>query len=81
MGIELLSALQHLYPARFTLAKAETLVASVNTMRALANGDDPRTIAAAWAGDLNDFKKRRRQYLLYPDADATKDVPTSQPIR
>ncbi len=78
MGIELLSALQHLYPTRFNLAKAETLVASVNTMLALENGDDPRKIAAGWAAELNDFKRRRQQYLLYPDAGTSKDVPISQ---
>jgi uncharacterized protein YbbC (DUF1343 family) len=80
MGIELLSALAHLYPGRFNLAKAATLVANVNTMRSLANGDDPRTIAAGWSAELNDFKRRRNAYLLYP-AVATKDVPISQPSR
>ena len=79
MGIELLSALAHLYPGRFNLAKAATLVANVNTMRSLANGDDPRTIAAGWSAELNDFKRRREAYLLYPSA--TKDVPISQPSR
>ncbi len=66
LGIEILSALHHLYPTRFNLARAATLVASINTMQSLTNNEDPRTIAAAWQADLNDFKKRRQPYLLYP---------------
>ncbi len=66
LGIEILSALHHLYPTRFNLARAATLVASVNTMQSLTNNEDPRTIATAWATELNDFKKRRTPYLLYP---------------
>jgi SSS family transporter len=66
LGIEILSALHHLYPTRFNLARAATLVASVNTMQSLANDEDPRKIAAAWTTELNDFKKRRQPYLLYP---------------
>ncbi|MCU1324081.1 MAG: sodium solute transporter superfamily [Acidobacteriaceae bacterium] len=65
-GIEILSALHHLYPARFNLARASTLVASVNVMQSLNNNEDPRKIAAAWTTELNDFKKRRQPYLLYP---------------
>jgi SSS family transporter len=66
LGIEILSALHHLYPTRFNLARAATLVASVNTMLSLSNDEDPRKIAATWTAELNDFKKRRQPYLLYP---------------
>ena len=66
LGIEILSALHHLYPTQFNLARAAALVASINTMQSLTNNEDPRTIAAAWTTDLNDFKKRRQPYLLYP---------------
>ena len=41
LGIELLSALHHLYP-EFQLAKAAHLVANVDTMRAL---DNEKTLA------------------------------------
>ena len=66
LGIEILSALHHLYPTRFNLARAATLIASVNTMQALSNNEDPHKIAAEWTTELNDFKKRRQPYLLYP---------------
>jgi uncharacterized protein YbbC (DUF1343 family)/CubicO group peptidase (beta-lactamase class C family) len=66
LGIEILSALHHLYPAQFKLDKAAPLVANAETMAALARGDDPRAIAASWAPALAEFKARRAKYLLYP---------------
>jgi uncharacterized protein YbbC (DUF1343 family) len=65
MGIEILSALHHLYPAQFKLEKAAALVANAETMAAIARGDDPRAIAAGWEKDLDEFKARREKYLLY----------------
>jgi uncharacterized protein YbbC (DUF1343 family) len=53
LGIEILSALSHLYPTQFKLDKAAPLV-------------DPRLIAAAWAAALEQFKQQRTKYLLYP---------------
>ncbi len=64
LGIELLSALHHLYPD-FALSKAAYLVTNVDTMRALTNGDDPRKIADTWKADLAAFRQRREPYLLY----------------
>ena len=66
LGIEILSALHHLYPTQFKLDKAANLVANTETMAALARGDDPRAIAASWAPTLTEFKARRAKYLLYP---------------
>jgi SSS family transporter len=64
-GIEIISALHQLYP-QFELAKGMQIIANVDTMQALRNKDDPRTIAAAWAADLTRFQHRRQPYLLYP---------------
>ncbi|WP_434557159.1 sodium/solute symporter [Tunturibacter empetritectus] len=64
MGIELLSALHHLYP-EFQLAKAAYLVTNVDTMQSLTNLDDPRKIAAGWARELAAFERQRENYLLY----------------
>jgi SSS family transporter len=66
LGIEILSALHHLYPTQFKLDRAAPLVANTGTMAALARGDDPRTIAAGWAQGLADFEARREKYLIYP---------------
>jgi uncharacterized protein YbbC (DUF1343 family) len=65
LGIEVLSALHHLYPSQFKLDKAAPLVANSETMAALARDDDPRTIATGWTSALVDFKARREQYLIY----------------
>ncbi|WP_317891015.1 sodium:solute symporter family transporter [Edaphobacter bradus] len=65
LGIELLTALNRLYPAQFNLSKAERLLVSVNTMLALENKEDPRKIAASWSAELDAFKQRREPYLLY----------------
>jgi uncharacterized protein YbbC (DUF1343 family) len=65
LGIEILSALHHLYPTQFKLDKAAALVANTETMAALARGDDPHAIAASWAPALAEFKARREKYLLY----------------
>ena len=66
LGIEILSALHHLYPTQFRLDKAAGLVANAETMAALQRGEDPRDIAAGWATALAEFKQRRAKYLLYP---------------
>jgi uncharacterized protein YbbC (DUF1343 family) len=64
LGIELISALHHLY-SDFAMAKAERLIANVDTMRALENQEDPRKIAEGWKTDLGAFELRRQGYLLY----------------
>ncbi len=64
LGIELIGALHHLYPD-FAMAKAERLIASVDTMRALENREDPRKIAEGWKTELAAFEQRRQGYLLY----------------
>jgi SSS family transporter len=64
LGIELISALHHLYPD-FAMAKAERLIANVDTMRALENQEDPRKIAEGWKAELAAFEQRRQGYLLY----------------
>jgi uncharacterized protein YbbC (DUF1343 family) len=64
LGIELISALHHFYP-QFALAKAERIIANVDTLQSLTNNEDPRKIAADWAADLAIFQHQRQPYLLY----------------
>ena len=66
MGIEILTALHHLYPQQFALAKAARLVTNAETIAALDRGDDPQHIVAAWKPRLDAFRARRALYLLYP---------------
>jgi uncharacterized protein YbbC (DUF1343 family)/CubicO group peptidase (beta-lactamase class C family) len=66
LGIELISALRHLYPAQFDFEKTATLIANSATMDALRRGDDPRAIAASWQPALDDFRRRAAAIYLYP---------------
>jgi uncharacterized protein YbbC (DUF1343 family)/CubicO group peptidase (beta-lactamase class C family) len=66
LGVEIISALHHLYPAQFKLESIRGQMANATTMDALGRGDDPRTIAAGWAAGIAEFRGRRERYLLYP---------------
>ena len=65
LGVEIITALHHLYPAQFKMENIRGQIANAATMAALERGDDPRAIAAAWAAPLADFRARRQKYLLY----------------
>ena len=64
LGIELISALHHLYPT-FNLAKTKTLIANAATSAALEFNTDPHAIAATWQPSLTAFTQRREKALLY----------------
>ncbi|QMV17984.1 sodium/solute symporter [Granulicella sp. 5B5] len=65
LGIEILSALHHLYPTQFHLDRAMPLVASKATMDALEHNEDPRSIAASWQPALDAFRHAAQPFLLY----------------
>jgi SSS family transporter len=65
LGIEILSALHHLYPTEFNLPRAMTLVCNQSTMDAITRGGDPRSIAATWTAPLNAFRAATAPFLLY----------------
>jgi uncharacterized protein YbbC (DUF1343 family)/CubicO group peptidase (beta-lactamase class C family) len=65
LGIEILCALQRLYPGRFEIDQALGMVGSRAVLQAIKEGLDPGTIAASWQPQLDEFRKRRESYLLY----------------
>jgi uncharacterized protein YbbC (DUF1343 family) len=65
LGIEILSALHHLYPTQFNLPRAMPLVCNQSTMDAITRGDDPRDIAATWQPALASFRAATAPFLLY----------------
>lgn len=65
LGIEILCALQRLYPGRFEIDKALGLVGSRAVLQAIKDAQDPEAIAASWQPPLDEFLKRREPYLLY----------------
>jgi SSS family transporter len=65
LGIELISALHHLYPDKFLLEKTAPLIVNAATLEALRRGDDPRAIAHAWQPALHAFQQRALPYRIY----------------
>jgi uncharacterized protein YbbC (DUF1343 family) len=67
VGIELAAAFLHLYPKQFEVLRMRALLANDREVARLQKGDDPKRIVAGWQRPLNEFRKRRRPYLLYPE--------------
>lgn len=65
MGIELAAALRKLYPDNWKIERMLGLLANREVYDAVANGDDPRTIAQNWQDDLQKFRELRAKYLIY----------------
>ncbi|TFG42652.1 MAG: DUF1343 domain-containing protein, partial [Syntrophobacterales bacterium] len=67
LGVEILSALYRLYPNDFQIDKALSLIGSRAVLQAIKEGQDPRSVAAAWQPPLDQFRRLRAAYLLYTD--------------
>jgi len=66
MGVELLAALWHLFPKNFKLDGTLRLVGSHAVLESLRKGESPARIWYDWQEGLENFKKVREKYLLYP---------------
>ncbi|MBI3877279.1 MAG: DUF1343 domain-containing protein [Verrucomicrobia bacterium] len=64
-GLTLALTLQRLYPNDFALEKMDTLLRDRATLDAIKAGKSLAEIKAAWADDLEDFKRRREAFLIY----------------
>ena len=65
MGVELLAALQELYPEQFELDRTLRLVGSDAVIEGVKEGRDPRLLQIEWQEELDRFRKLREPYLLY----------------
>lgn len=65
LGIELLSALNTLYPEQFDLTKTLGMIGSRSVLDALQRHVAPEIIAAQWLPDIEQFKSMREKYLIY----------------
>lgn len=65
LGVEVASALQHLFPGDFKPDLALRLIGSAQVLNAVKSGEDPRAIALEWQTELHPFLVMRRKYLLY----------------
>ncbi len=65
LGIEVLSALQHLYPGKINLATSLKLIGSQDTIQKIERGDDPKDILKSEQPGRDSFLTIRERYLLY----------------
>jgi len=65
LGLEIAAALEELYPGKINLEKCAALIGSHEVIRALRDGTDPETIEDQLRAPLDEFKVRRKPYLLY----------------
>jgi uncharacterized protein YbbC (DUF1343 family) len=65
VGIALALTLQRLYPNDFALEKVQHLLQHELTINAIKTGKPLAEIKKLWAGDLDEFKKRREKFLIY----------------
>lgn len=65
LGIELASALHHLYPHKFALDRALPMIGSRRVLDEIAADEDPRAIVSGYREQLRNFRILRAQFLLY----------------
>ncbi|MGH9404298.1 MAG: exo-beta-N-acetylmuramidase NamZ domain-containing protein [Terriglobia bacterium] len=65
LGIEVASALVHLFPQNFQLDPSVKLIGSSAVLNAIKSGQDPRAIELHWESQFDPFLEIRRKYLLY----------------
>ncbi len=64
-GIEIAVALRKLFPAGWQAERYNRLLVNAEIFESVKRGDEPETIEKAWQNNLDDFKRRRAQFLLY----------------
>jgi len=64
-GIEIAVALRKLYPTNWKTDNYNRLLANAEIFEKVKLGDAPEEIEKAWQKDLENFKSRRAQFLLY----------------
>lgn len=67
MGLEIAAALTKFYPDHFSLDKMIELVGNADTIAKLKSGEAPTRIVWDWQTSLDDFRKTRAKYLIYPE--------------
>lgn len=65
LGIEIVSALRHLFPRDFKIDGTRALIGSQEVLTAIKAGEDPRAVALLWKEPLARFLGMRDKYLLY----------------
>jgi len=66
LGIEVAVALRDLYPTDWQRANLIFLLANRDTFERLERGETADAIARSWEKGLEEFRRRRARFLLYP---------------
>jgi uncharacterized protein YbbC (DUF1343 family) len=67
LGIELTSSLHRLYGNEFQLDRTRGMIGARWVFEAIKDSIDARTIAQLWQASLEEFRRARAAYLLYPN--------------
>jgi uncharacterized protein YbbC (DUF1343 family) len=65
LGLEIATVLHKLYAEKFQLNKIDLLLANRIVLEGLQAGRDPQRMEEEWQQQLEDFKTKRKPYLLY----------------
>jgi uncharacterized protein YbbC (DUF1343 family) len=65
LGLEIIFAVQELYPGKIDIDVNRRLIGSKSVIAALKAGADPASIERSYAGALQQFMQTREKYLLY----------------
>jgi len=65
LGLTIALAVQRLYPKDYALPKLNTLLQHPATVEVVRAGKPLAEIKQAWAGELEEFRKRRKAFLIY----------------
>lgn len=65
VAIEIASMLYKLYPTQYHIDKIEALLVNQKTLEAIKNHEDPQSIADGWREGIDQYKQRRKAYLIY----------------
>jgi len=65
LGLEVAAILHRLYPAEYRLDKEENLLGSETALIQVLAGEDPADVVKTWQTDEAQWRRQRRQYLLY----------------
>jgi uncharacterized protein YbbC (DUF1343 family) len=66
VGLQIAITLQRLYPKEFALDKVQTLLQQKAVIEGIRAGKTVPELKAAWTEKLEEFRKRREKFLLYP---------------
>lgn len=65
-GIEIATALRKLYPQEWKVENFARLLANADTLGRIESGQDPEEIVRSWSRSLENFRRERESFLLYP---------------